>query len=293
MVHTLENEALRIKIDDHGAELSEIYDKEKDRQVLWNADPAHWKRHAPVLFPNVGRYYQDQCLIGGQTYSCGQHGFARDMEFTCTEETPDSVAHLLTSTEETQKKYPFRFELYITHRLQGREILVSWKVVNRDSKTMYFTIGGHPAFRVPVLPGTTRDQYLLTFSGQKELTYCLLDLSTGTALPDQTRTLHLENGTCPIDRHMFDRDALVFDNGQVTKAGITLPDGTPYVELTCEGFPNFGVWSSSAEAPFVCLEPWMGRCDNFGFQEELSKKPGVNRLDSEETFEKSYMISIR
>ena len=97
------NEALRIKIDDHGAELSEIYDKEKDRQVLWNADPAHWKRHAPVLFPNVGRYYQDQCLIGGQTYSCGQHGFARDMEFTCTEETPDSVAHLLTSTEETQR----------------------------------------------------------------------------------------------------------------------------------------------------------------------------------------------
>ena len=92
---------------------------------------------------------------------------------------------------------------------------------------------------------------------------------------------------------MFDRDALVFDNGQVTKAGIALPDGTPYVELTCEGFPNFGVWSSSAEAPFVCLEPWMGRCDNSGFREELSQKPGINRLDSEETFEKSYTISIR
>ncbi len=293
MIHILENETLRIKIDDHGAELSEIYDKEKDRQVLWNADPAHWKRHAPVLFPNVGRYYQDQCLINGEIYFCGQHGFARDMDFTCVEKTSDSIAHLLASTAATKEKYPFSFELYIIHRLQGRDILVSWKVVNKDKETMFFTIGGHPAFRVPVLPGTTRDQYFLTFNGQKELTYRLLDLSTGTALPDKTRTLSLENGACRIDPHMFDKDALIFDNGQITKAGIALPDGTPYVELICEGFPNFGIWSSSMDAPFVCLEPWMGRCDNFGFQEELSKKPGVNRLDSEETFEKSYMISIR
>lgn len=146
MVHTLENEALRIKIDDHGAELSEIYDKERDRQVLWNADPAHWKRHAPVLFPNVGRYYQDQCLIGGQTYSCGQHGFARDMDFVCTEKSNVSVTHFVTSSDATREFYPFTFELYITHKLHGKDISVSWKVINKDTETMFFTIGGHPAF---------------------------------------------------------------------------------------------------------------------------------------------------
>ncbi len=292
MKHILENEMLRIEINDHGAELSEIYDKEKDRQVLWGADPVHWKRHAPVLFPNVGRYYKDRCLISGKTYSCGQHGFARDMEFLCTDKSENSVTHLLTSSASTKEKYPFDFKLFITHQLSGRDITVSWKVVNAGSETMYFTIGGHPAFRVPVLPGTSRDQYFLTFSGQKELTYCLLDLSTGTALPDQTRILNLENGVCRIAPHMFDKDALVFDNGQITKAGIALPDGTPYVELTCEGFPNFGIWSSSMDAPFVCLEPWMGRCDNSGFEGELSAKPGINRLDAGDVFEKSYHISI-
>ena len=293
MTHTLENEVLRIKIEDHGAELSEIYDKEKKRQVLWQADPAYWKRHAPVLFPNVGRYYKDRCQINGKTYCCGQHGFARDMDFVCTEESNVSVTHCLTSSDATREFYPFTFELYITHQLHGKDVSVSWKVINKDTETMFFTIGGHPAFRVPVLPDTSRDQYFLTFSGQQQLTYCLLDLSTGTALPDQTRTLPLENGACRIDPHMFDRDALIFDNNQITKAGIALPDGTPYVELICQGFPSFGIWSSSMDAPFVCLEPWMGRCDNSGFEDELSQKPNINKLDSDGVFEKAYVISIK
>ena len=157
---------------------------------------------------------------------------------------------------------------------------------------MYFTIGAHPAFNVPVLSDTVQSQYHLTFSGQKELTYCLLDAKLGTALPEQPHTLSLENGTCLIDEHMFDKDALIFDNGQITKAGITLPDGTPYVEIFCEGFPNFGIWSAIG-APFVCLEPWMGRCDNTGYEGELSEKPNINALKPAEVFDKSYMISIK
>ena len=94
-MHTLENDQLCVTISDHGAELSGIFDKKNDREILWNADPSHWKRHAPVLFPNVGRYYEDHCLINGKTYTSGQHGFARDMEFICVEETENSVTHLL------------------------------------------------------------------------------------------------------------------------------------------------------------------------------------------------------
>lgn len=75
-MHTLENDQLCVTISDHGAELSGIFDKKNDREILWNADPSHWKRHAPVLFPNVGRYYEDHCLINGKTYTSGQHGFA-------------------------------------------------------------------------------------------------------------------------------------------------------------------------------------------------------------------------
>ena len=292
MIHTLENDQLRVKIADHGAELSEIYDKVNDRQVLWNADPAHWNRHAPVLFPNVGRYYENHCLIDGKSYTSGQHGFARDMEFTCTDETATSVTHLLEATEETLKSWPYIFQLYITHTLNERDLTVSWKVVNKDQKTMYFTIGGHPAFNVPVLPDTVQSQYHLTFNGEEKLTYCLINMDYGTAIPDKTYTLHLNNNSCPITEHMFDNDALIFDNGQIKKVGIALPDGTPYVELSCDGFPNFGIWSAVG-APFVCLEPWMGRCDNTGYASELSNKPDINVLEASETFNQSYVISVK
>ena len=213
-MHTLENDQLCVTISDHGAELSGIFDKKNDREILWNADPSHWKRHAPVLFPNVGRYYEDHCLINGKTYTSGQHGFARDMEFICVEETENSVTHLLESTDETKKAWPYEFQLYITHTLEGRDLTVAWKVVNKDQEIMYFTVGAHPAFNVPILPGTKREDYHLTFSGQKELTYHLLDTRYGTAIPDKVYTLVLENGSCQITEGMFDKDALIFDDGQ-------------------------------------------------------------------------------
>lgn len=39
----------------------------------------------------------------------GQHGFARDNEFECIENTENKTVHRLVSTEETKKVYPFDF----------------------------------------------------------------------------------------------------------------------------------------------------------------------------------------
>ena len=156
---------------------------------------------------------------------------------------------------------------------------------------MYFTVGAHPAFNVPILPDTKREDYHLIFSGQKELTYHLLDTRYGTAIPEKSYTLALENGSCQIAEGMFDKDALIFDDGQITKAGIALPDGTPYVEISCEGFPNFGIWSAG-DAPFVCLEPWYGLCAPDGYKGELKDRPGIQKLEAWGTWEKSYSIRI-
>lgn len=291
MIRTMENEFLRVGIADAGAELISIYDKKNNREVIWQADPAYWKRHAPVLFPNVGRHYGDHYTVNGQKYSSKQHGFARDTEFTCTISTAASITHEMISSDATRESYPFDFLLQITHTLADKEVQVSWKVINRSETPMYFTIGGHPAFRIPVIEGTQYSDYSLSFEGQDSLTYLLLDPASGTACPDKTSELELTDGTCRLDTHMFDHDALVFDNEQISRAGILLPDGSPYLELSCEGFPNFGIWSVPG-APFVCLEPWMGRCDNCGYEGPLEKKPGINSLDPEEVFEKSYTIKV-
>lgn len=292
MIHTLENKELRIQINDLGAELSEIYDKANRRQVLWNGDPAFWGRRAPILFPNVGRCWQNQYLINGTTYQVGQHGFARDSQFSCTEKSETSVTHVLTDSEETRKVYPFRFRLSITHQLSDRDLRVSWKVENLDEETISFTIGGHPAFCIPALSENPEAPYHLTFDGQKELTLSVLDLSTGCVIPGKTETLHLTEGRCPVAPELFDNDTLIFDNGQVEKAGISFPDGTPYVEVSCPGFSNFGIWQAPGSS-FVCLEPWMGRCDNSGFTQDLSHKPWVNSVPADQVFEKSYVISIK
>lgn len=291
MERILENEFLSVKIDDKGAELVSIWDKEKEREVLWQADPAFWGRHAPILFPNVGKHYENRYRLKGKTYASKQHGFARDTQFDCVNQTADSVTHEMKSSEATRKEYPFDFLLQVKHVLSDRKLSVCWTVISRSGETMYFTIGGHPAFNVPILPDTKRSDYLLSFGGLTSVSYLLLNESTSTADTSHVFTLKLENGFCPITDSMFDQDALIIDN-QIHKAGISLPDGSPYVELACEGFPNFGVWSAKGGAPFVCLEPWCGRVDDDRFAGELSEKPYISALEPGEKFERTYTISV-
>ena len=198
MIHTIENDYLRVSVDDHGAELCSIFDKVHNREVIWQADPAYWKRHAPVLFPNVGRNYKDIWRLNGKEYPSSQHGFARDSDFICTDITDTSLSFVLKSSEETLNVYPFAFALKVTYTLKKHDLEVCWEVVNNDSETMYFTIGGHPAFRVPVREGESQSDYRLAFEGLDALTYLLIDTSVGTVLADEPHTLSLENGPVPL-----------------------------------------------------------------------------------------------
>lgn len=288
----IKNEKLSVTIAAHGAELSSIYDKANDRELVWQADPAFWNRHAPVLFPNVGKYYGGHFTYNGTDYPMGQHGFARDTEFEQVESGENFVTYRLCADEESKKVYPFDFVLEITHRLNGNRLTVEWNVKNTDNKEMYFTIGGHPAFNVNVLPDTDFEDYSLVFKeGTEKLSYVLLDAESGTAIGDKVYELELTDSKYALKKDMFDKDALVFDGGQIEWAALALPDGKPYIALESKGFPNFGIWSKPG-APYVCLEPWCGRCDNKGFQGEISEKPGINTLKAGDVFKKSYDIIV-
>lgn len=289
---TIKNEKLAVTIAAHGAELSSIYDKANDRELVWQADPAFWNRHAPVLFPNVGKYYGGHFTYNGTDYPMGQHGFARDTEFEQAASGENFVTYRLCADEESKKVYPFDFVLEITHRLNGNRLTVEWNVKNTDNKEMYFTIGGHPAFNVNVLPDTDFEDYSLVFKeGTEKLYYVLLDAESGTAIGDKVYELELTDSKYALKKDMFDKDALVFDGGQIEWAALALPDGKPYIALESKGFPNFGIWSKPG-APYVCLEPWCGRCDNKGFEGEISEKPGIIALKAGETFKKSYDIIV-
>lgn len=286
----LENEFLCVEISETGAEVTRVYDKENVVEILWNADAKYWKRHSPVLFPNVGKTWNNTVLFDGVQYPASQHGFARDTRFSVVTETEDTVTFMMQSTADTKKLYPFEFELCISYRLQGKELEVQWQVKNCDDKKMYFTIGGHPAFAFAE-EGEGKTDYRLKFPGREKLDYMKIDLATGTGIPTPTYPMELKEGYHPLNEEMFEIDTFVFDGGQIEEAWLCRKDGTPYVGVRCKDFPNFGIWSP-AGAPFVCLEPWCGRCDNYGFDGDVSMKPGINSLAAGEIFEKKYQIVV-
>lgn len=102
----MENERLCIEISEHGAEVTRIYDKKKETELLWEGNPTYWKRHSPILFPNVGKTYKNKVKINGISYPTSGHGFARDNDFKCICTKPDKAAFLFSSGEETKEVYP-------------------------------------------------------------------------------------------------------------------------------------------------------------------------------------------
>lgn len=287
-MHTLENEWLKVSVNDWGAELCSIYDKKAEREVIWTADPAFWNRHAPVLFPFVGKVTGGFYTYDGQKYPMGQHGFARDREFLCIKQDGTAICHRLVSDETSKKIYPFDFELEIVHKLEGKCVTVEWKVLNPGTKTLYFSIGGHPGFCVEENVGSR-----LVFEGQTTLKRVAIDPKTEGVDIEHPESIVLEDGVYQVKADTFDRDALIFDQEQVKQVSLEKANGTRLVTLRCPGALSVGIWSPvGKQAPFICLEPWIGRCDNSGFTGELKDKFDVQSLEAGKSFHTSYELLI-
>ncbi len=309
MLHTIENDVLRVTVSDKGAELVSVFDKERNAERIWCADPDVWNRHAPILFPFVGRVAGNKYRYNGEEYEMKtQHGFARDREFELVQlgEVQDTeglcITHRLRSDEESLKIYPFNFELIVMHILRAgksRELVVTWCIRNLDTENeMYYSIGGHPGFSILTEQGMKRDEMYLEFpeykngGGKAELNYLLLD-KDGLAVADKSYKLELDDGCCAITPDFFDKDALVFEDYQISQVRLLDKDKKPFVTLTGKGFPYVGIWSKP-NGEFVCLEPWIGRTDDAdrGMSAELSSKTGEEQIEPDGTAIRAYMIEF-
>lgn len=290
MQHKLENDRLQIEISDHGAELTRIFDKINQREVLYDGNPAFWNRHAPILFPFVGCVFGGTYTFQGKEYKIGQHGLARDMEFTPVDIGTTSCVHRLTDTESSHEKYPFPFTLTVAHALQDNKLRVDWTVEAGDSP-IWFKIGAHPAFIVPAQEGSTLDQYSLYADGLDSLTYRLIKPGTGCVDASRFYEMSASEGHFPLSEELFSQDALILDDSGLSSITLCHPDHSPYVSVSCDGFPYLGIWKKPG-APFVCLEPWDGRTDDAGAPSELTQKPGMIALAPGETYRKGYYITI-
>ncbi len=279
MLHYLENDALKIAIDTHGAELSSIINKKESQEMLWQGDPEFWGRKSPVLFPVVGKYKNGKTTFNGKEYSLGQHGFARDSEFTLIEKTENKILFELSSNEETLSKYPFKFRLVCSFELDNNKIIVGWNVENIDDKTIYFSIGAHPAFYCK------KSKTVLAMNSEN-IKYNLIN-GDGLYTPQK---YDLENSFVLHDS-VFDNDALIIENGNVSEVSLINND-KKYLTVKFSA-PLFGIWSPAKKnAPFICIEPWYGRCDAEYFNGDITEREWSNSLDIGENWYKEYEIII-
>ena len=297
-MYTLSNEAVTIKVSSHGAELKSLINNATRKEYLWQAGPRYWGRTSPVLFPLVGNFKDKKYTYDGKTYSMSQHGFARDMEFLLVSSSENEIWFELRETKETYERYPFLFSLQIGYQLVGSSVKVSWKVVNTDKKSLYFSIGGHPAFLCPLNEEEKQTDCYIEFarvdkdvvSFPENMEYSLIQESG--LLVKKTYSLVLENGRYQIADTLFDLDALIMEHSQANKVSLLSKDQTPYLSVEFDA-PLFGVWSPVGKhAPFICIEPWYGRCDAEDFEGTLEEREWGNTLQSGEVFEAGYTICI-
>ncbi len=279
MLHYLENDALKISVDTHGAELSSILNKKENKEMLWQGNPEFWGRRSPVLFPVVGKYKNGKTSYNGKEYSLGQHGFARDSEFTLVEQNEGKLVFALESSDDSLTKYPFKFRLVCSFELRNDKIIVGWNVENTDDKTIYFSIGAHPAFYCE------KSKTVLTMN-KENLKYSLVN-ADGLYTPEK---YDVENSFVLHD-NIFDKDALIIENSNVTEVSLVDND-KKYITVKFDA-PLFGIWSPTKKnAPFVCIEPWFGRCDSADFNGDITEREWGNSLSIGENWYKEYEIII-
>lgn len=275
----LENDYLVISVDTHGAELSSIINKKENKEMLWQGDPEYWGRKSPVLFPVVGKYKKGKTTYEGEEYSLGQHGFARDMEFVIAEKTSNKLTFILESNNKTLEVYPFNFRLTCTFQLVDNKIVVGWEVQNTDNKKIYFSIGAHPAFYCE------KSKTVLTMNSEN-LKYSLVN-ADGLYTP---KKYDVESEFVLHDS-IFDNDALIIENSNVTEVSLVDND-KEYITVKFDA-PLFGIWSPTKKnAPFVCIEPWFGRCDAEDFNGDITEREWSNALEIGEKWYKEYEIII-
>lgn len=300
MRYFLENNRIKVEIDSFGAEIKSVINKNNMREYMWYGNPKYWGRTSPVLFPFVGSLKEKKYRWKGKEYAMGQHGFARDMEFELVSQADDEIWFQLKANEDTLKKYPFDFALKIGYKLEAGvetdDVMVTWKVCNPAEETMYFSIGAHPAFLCPVhgfrkdVAGC-KDGYQLYFEGVDVIHHHGNDVATGLALREDIE-LPLEHGYVTITSDFFDRCTYMVEGKQTGCVGIADEEGKHVVDV-CFDAPLFAIWSPEKKnAPFLCIEPWYGRCDAVDFEGDLSQREYTNVLEAGETFEGGYVMKF-
>lgn len=286
----ISNSCISVKISDTGAELQSIV--KDDVEYLWDGDKEYWPERAPVLFPYVGRFTDGTYTLGGREYHMDIHGFGRKLPYKVIEYDQEHIVFELEDTEETFESYPYHFLLRIIYRLENNRILVEYLVENRSEEMMYFGIGGHPGFQVPLEDGLAFSDYYLEFSGIGRPDR--VGHTPACFLSGMNSEFPLEDGRkIRMHHNMFDDDAIVLQN-MSNEVTLKSDRGTRSVTVSYPSMAYLGFWHApKTEAPYICIEPWTSLPSRQDVVEEFSNKSDLVRLEAGKTYKNQWSITIR
>jgi galactose mutarotase-like enzyme len=284
--HTISAAGITATIKSDGAELCSLKNA-AGLELLWQAGPA-WPRHAPILFPIVGRLKNDELHHQGKTYPMTQHGFARDLPFDWSEQGPHSCTLQLEDSAETRLRYPFAFRLTVTYTVRENRLEITFALTNLGDVVLPASIGAHPAFNWPLVAGLAKESYMVTFSNEESAPVRRLKDGLLRAGPEATP---IAGKTLSLSERLFDDDAVILDRPASTAVRYAAANG-PSIDVSWQSFRELGLWSKLGGAPFLCIEPWRGFASPADFDGEFVDKPGLMHLAPGETQSLTYQIGV-
>ncbi len=290
-MHTIQNAKLKIAVKNIGAELCEISSIKNNTQFMWDANPNVWSSFAPNLFPIIGALKDNTYVFENKKYSLPKHGFIRhNRNIKLHQQTKDRLAFALFYDERSLKDYPFKFEFYITYLLIDNTIKVVHHIKNCDDKTMYFSVGGHPAFKCPVFENENYNDYSLEFEQIENAKTHLINMNNGL-ISLKTEPVLKNSNTIRLSHQLFNKDALVFKDLKSKKVTLKSESNGNILSVSYCDFHYLGIWAKP-EGDYVCIEPWLGIADSENTNQDFKAKEGILSLQAGKTFEASYTIEI-
>lgn len=285
----LENERYEVTFCEKGGEIYSFRDKQTNIQYMWQGDEEHWSGKNPSLFPMVGNTYSGTYEINGKEYAMKNHGLIRYATLTCTCQDDEKVIFELSANEETKKQYPFDFHYAIQYTLDGNKLTITYDIRNDGNEDMPFSFGLHPGFNCPLTSDETFEDYHLHFSNPEILKQMVMD-------KNKVEKPHIETAKEAIQdiplSYQWIEDYATIIYKDIKSAYVSLVGKEHGVRVSCIGFPLLAIWTAKKNAPFLCIEPWIGHADFYDTKQDFYHREGTMILSSGNSYTCSYTIEV-